>query len=73
MKAGDEKIVRGRKYIWVICPDYGEGRWVDRGQARMVRFTGRCQKCYLEIAKQQMGRYHTPKKEVKSGKDHMGN
>lgn len=58
MKAGDEAIVNGQKRIWVICPDCSEGRWISKSYARQIRFTGRCQRCYMVKAKRYMERYH---------------
>jgi len=57
MKAGDEKVVGGKRLVRVICPNCHRGRWVQSCQARLPLFTGQCRDCYLEIAKQEMGRY----------------
>ena len=58
MKAGDEKVVGGKRLVWVICPNCDTGRWVQRCQARSPRFTGGCRECYLKVAKQEQGRYY---------------
>ena len=60
MKAGDEKVVGGKRLVWVICPDCDRGRWAQKCQARLPLFTGRCKDCYMKIAKQEMGRYYAP-------------
>ncbi len=60
MKAGDEKVVGGKILVWVICPKCDTGRWVQRSQARLPLFTGRCRDCYMKIAKQENVRYYAP-------------
>lgn len=60
MKAGDEKVVGGKRLVWVICPNCDEGRWAQKCQVRLPHFTGRCKKCYGKEAKQEMGKYYTP-------------
>jgi len=61
MKAGDREKKGKFWFVWVICPDCGEGRWVQEGRMKMPTFTGRCNKCRLKIAKQEMGRFSPPK------------
>ena len=57
MNVGDEVLINGHKHVWVICPDCSEGRFVLKTNARQVRFTGRCQRCYMIEARRDMGRY----------------
>ena len=39
------------KYIWTLCPECSEGRWVALPTTKLPTFTGRCSKCYLKTAK----------------------
>lgn len=57
MKAGDEKCIDGKKYVWVVCPDCREGRYVLSHHVRRPLFSGRCRKCSLALTKQEFGRY----------------
>jgi len=41
-------------YIWVICPVCKEGRWTQESRSKMPHFTGRCKKCYVDIARQEL-------------------
>lgn len=54
MKAGDRKKVGKFWYIRVICPVCGEGRQAKESLAKMPHFTGRCKKCYLDIARREL-------------------
>ena len=56
-RGGDESCVEGKACVWVICPECGTGRWVQKCIAKQIRFTGRCKKCYMEIARRNIGRY----------------
>jgi len=40
------------KHVWVVCPDCGEGRWMQK--ANVQKSSGRCKKCYLKSAKGDM-------------------
>lgn len=57
MKAGDEKRIKGLWKTWVICPDCGFGRYVQKATARQKGTTIRCKECHLKVAKQEMGRF----------------
>lgn len=54
MKAGDRKQFGRFWHIWVICPICTGGRWVQETRTKMANFTGRCKKCYTNIARQEM-------------------
>lgn len=67
-KAGDKmeaKNISGRvlEYIWVVCPDCSEGRWVDTFRAKTMRFTGRCKECHIKTAKRQFGVFFLPNRQ----------
>jgi len=34
-----------RKYVWVVCPSCGKGRWVSKINMRKRNFTGYCKSC----------------------------
>jgi len=36
-----------KKYVWIVCPDCGEGRWIRESEPRRPFFTGRCGKCSI--------------------------
>ena len=38
-------------YIWVVCPDCFNGRWVQETNVKHPCFTGRCNKCSTKAAK----------------------
>lgn len=40
-----------RTFIWVVCPDCGEGRWLMQCQINRPGFSGRCKKCAVAFAK----------------------
>jgi len=61
MKAGDRKKFGRFWFVWVICPDCSEGRWVQENRTKMPNFTGRCKVCYVKIAKREMARFCPPK------------
>ncbi len=55
-KPGDEVIHKTpsgqtKKYIWMICPDCSKGRWVLKGNANTLLFTGCCKECYIKKVK----------------------
>ena len=54
-KAGDRVRHRGNNgrigtFIFVICPDCFEGRWITIYCFNKPAFTGRCKKCNIIIA-----------------------
>ena len=57
MKAGDERKEGGLWEVWVICPDCGIGRWVQKANARRVAFTGRCKRCHTQVVRQHLAGY----------------
>ena len=59
----ERKKVGAFWFIWVNCPGCGEGRWAPESRVKTALFTGQCQKCYLGIARNEMGIYHTSGKE----------
>ncbi len=61
MKAGDERVENGALEVWVVCPECGIGRWVMKNSIKQGRFTGRCRKCYLKVARQEMRIYYQQK------------
>jgi len=58
MEVGDEKLEKGKWKVWVICPDCGCGRLVQKGATDHPCFTGRCRECSVEVARHGMGRYY---------------
>ena len=57
-KPGDrvkQKMSSGQTvtYVWAICPDCLEGRWISLTQSNKLSFTGRCKKCSILRAKTQ--------------------
>ncbi len=71
MKAGDEKVVGGKRLVWVICPSCDTGRWVGKSRVGMPNFTGGCMECYLKVAKQEHGRYYVH--DLTTGHERGGN
>ena len=37
--------------VWVVCPECKEGRWLSEYQTHKLRFSGRCKKCSIALAK----------------------
>lgn len=56
MKVGERKLVGRFWIVWVICPICKKGREVQESRTKMGNFTGRCLKCYREIARQEISR-----------------
>lgn len=61
MKAGDRKKIGRFWHVRVVCPICDEGRWVQESRVKMPNFTGRCKKCYVNIARQETTRFFPPK------------
>ncbi len=56
--AGDERRVGHVLQVWVVCPECGCERWVQKVNTKRPGYTGRCMSCYSKVRKQEMGIYY---------------
>ena len=56
--AGDERRVGHVLQAWVVCPECGCERWVQKGNTKQPGYTGRCMSCYRKVANQEIHTYY---------------
>ncbi len=56
--ADNERRVGHVLQIWVVCPECGCERWVQKGNTKQPGYTGRCMSCYRKVANQEIHTYY---------------